>query len=549
MAVTSCGGGALLYRQVDAENPFLRCVRSLSSMLVQPPLHGPLKVVFSHWGVDGEDAAWLRAQFCKTVASMVAQIHIRFMVLFSSWPFPLTQVVDQRIAEADRRRVLQTFLGADDCCLDRHFSLKLRSLCSDLEEFLVDEAIMGGIRLWARHTPLANMVTERLLALMKASSPEKTPLVERLVGTSLLTQWLHAHMDASGKDPRRSETRAELARQGVPLAAGAKKRRGKRACARPRGVFSYVKKHRMKRRLSRTARRAETSRLAKRFFALPQAEQEPFVFEEANKVDDVAEDADEKYARLIGDKLFALSSRSDPLREEVFADIVKGVLPGQRGPGMRNYAGLLRAACSARIVVDDAGEIPKRLRLVEVLPCSVAHPGLCPARTPEIYEVGLRFTKNFTNDIKQHGAEGEVYVIKGDGIPDFWCMIGYIRKANPLKVVVLKMEESGGGGEGVVARLRFATAGDEPSLRPLAASEIAAEIFSPGALPHAVDLRRAEVDLTPPTFDVMGLGDARANLIGDGVDAAPVARAPPAEAAAHDDRGDAIAAGLARSVR
>ena len=162
-------------------------------MLLAPLLAGPLGTVFSHWGVDG-DGASLAAEIRDTIASMVCQIHSRFMLLFSSWPFPLTKVADPRFDDGEKRSCLRSFYGDPECCVDRHFGLKLRELCPELEDLLDDEAIVQGIRAWARNSPLTNMITERLLAFFKVSSPDKYPLIERLIATSLASQWLREHI-------------------------------------------------------------------------------------------------------------------------------------------------------------------------------------------------------------------------------------------------------------------------------------------------------------------------------------------------------------------
>ena len=141
-------------------------MRSLTQMLLAPLLAGPLGTVFSHWGVDG-DGASLAAEFRDTIASMVCQIHSRFMLLFSSWPFPLTKVADPRFDDGEKRSCLRSFYGDPECCVDRHFGLKLRELCPELEDLLDDEAIVQGIRAWARNSPLTNMITERLLVFVQ----------------------------------------------------------------------------------------------------------------------------------------------------------------------------------------------------------------------------------------------------------------------------------------------------------------------------------------------------------------------------------------------
>eukprot|EP00974_Lingulodinium_polyedra_P120649 11175906-Lingulodinium_polyedra.AAC.1 len=46
---------SLFDTQSDALNPFLRCSCALAWSLIAPIADGPLKTVFSHWPVAGQD--------------------------------------------------------------------------------------------------------------------------------------------------------------------------------------------------------------------------------------------------------------------------------------------------------------------------------------------------------------------------------------------------------------------------------------------------------------------------------------------------------------
>ena len=134
--------------------------------------------------------------------------------------------------------------------------------------FRQDEVAQDGLLQWARHTKLANMELERLLALMKASTAEKYPLVEHLAATSLLTQVLREHRRAEGDDPRRAQRRADLLRQGVPLACKKKqamqaKNRGS-AC----GMFWYVKSRMARGKRTKQQRNVERRRLSQHLLVL-----------------------------------------------------------------------------------------------------------------------------------------------------------------------------------------------------------------------------------------------------------------------------------------
>lgn len=233
--------------------------------------------------------------------------------------------------------IVQRLYAADECCLDAHFSAKLRKLFQP-DEVLTSEVVRGSLSLWARHTQLANMSVERLLALMKSSAHDKHPLIERLVSSSFLTQWLRDHIKGGGHDPRTAQRRTALARRGVPLSATRSCRGRKRwrldaaGPRRPRGasgVCTFVKQHRLKGKLSLAARRAEASRLMKEYFRLPASDRKRYMEEELDRRDEEDEEvlAEERYQQCAGASLFGLSTREQALRQSVFQRIVQEISP------------------------------------------------------------------------------------------------------------------------------------------------------------------------------------------------------------------------------
>ena len=95
-----------------------------------------------------------------------------------------------------KRLLAHYFWHACASCLDDEFSLRLRRLL-DNEDSLIDvRNVQAALRLWVRHARLTNMHLEKLLALCKASCQVKHPTIQRLVCTSLLSQWLHRHREA-----------------------------------------------------------------------------------------------------------------------------------------------------------------------------------------------------------------------------------------------------------------------------------------------------------------------------------------------------------------
>ena len=319
---------SMLDVQSPRHDPFLQCMRSLSQLLLQPVTSGGLRTVYNHYESEAE-RLWMAQQSQELIASMVCQIHSRFMLLFKTWPFPLAKIADVRLDSQDREKVIDELWAAHDCCLEEHFGKKLRALYESRDTGRSCSRWSSAV---ARHTKLANMELERLLALMKASTAEKYPLVEHLAATSLLTQVLREHRRAEGDDPRRAQRRADLLRQGVPLAC--KKKQATQTSKMARGVFWYVKSKMARGKRTKQQRNVERSRLSQQFWSLPADVRDRYVSEEGRKEEQHTEDPDSKYQRLVGNSLFGLSSRQQPRKTSVFAAEAARFAPQGSGPGL-----------------------------------------------------------------------------------------------------------------------------------------------------------------------------------------------------------------------
>ena len=536
---------------MEKRSPFIACTRQLCQALLSPLDEGPLQTVFLHWGLDDPDGMWLAGECRCTLISMVCQLHWRFISMFRTWPFKLAQVGEPGVSDTEILTLFEKLYEEPECCLDKHFAAKLRGLAVDAKSMCDAAEIMGGLRLWARHTKLANMITERLLARCKASTPDKYPVAERLVATSFLTQWVHAHKSATGVDPRKSQARADLLRRNVPLAAGRRSRRRVRKpmVSRSRGVWTYVKQHRLKVKMSYIARRAESSRLANEFYNLSLPERAQFVVHERSKQPEaIPEDPDDKYTRLVGGSLFGLSSREEAYMEHEFEKIIDSIVPEGRGQGMRNYAHLLRKRFASKLVVSDVQAIPPKLRLPECRPCALLHPGLCPHKTPAIFERGLGATERFIVHIIKNGSVGQVIYLSGDGGGSLlYGLIGYIRLKRPSQVVALALQHwVGDDGQ---EQLRLSTSDEDPMmLCPMFSSEIIAS-----ALTRAGHTDTLKVSFVGVSWQLRHAGQCQVLEVGDSIDllevpageaAAPAVEAAPAGVGMDADLASVIAAGF-----
>ncbi|CAK0796790.1 unnamed protein product [Prorocentrum cordatum] len=368
-------------------NPFEICLLEISESCLGPYLDGPASVVFYTYSRGPDDHAQLCAQFQGAFATLACEIHSRFHFAFQSYPYRLLKLVDVRVSQAEKDALWGEFWNAPECDLDEFFSLRLRKMYPSLEAMKDDVAVTRALDTWARTTTFTNMSTERLLALFKNSTPVHHPTVERLAGTSLLTQVLASHLAAGGLDPRRAPSRKELLEAHVPLRC-AKKARGKPRGAR--GAFACVRSKPHDKALPWKEVRRQRLRA---FAALPNEERARFhMQEEAAREQQLggAVDEEERYSRSIGNKLLGLSSRGAPIQERnVLEAMQRLAAPPAATGGVRRMSEPLRSAFQRRLVVSDCDGIPKDLHVSYRQCCGVAHPGLCPTADPALHALGI----------------------------------------------------------------------------------------------------------------------------------------------------------------
>eukprot|EP00969_Alexandrium_andersonii_P227131 10031216-Alexandrium_andersonii.AAC.1 len=122
------------------------------------------------------------------------------------------------------------------------------------------------------------------------------------------------------------------------------------------------------------------------------------------------EPADEVYARVVGSKLFGLSSREQPVRTDVFQGISEQI--GGEHAAFFRYGPELRAAFQKKLVVKDSQAVPSNMKLSSRQPCGVAHPGLCPCKTPAVFDRGMYLSDRFTERMVRDGKVGSWYSVQ-----------------------------------------------------------------------------------------------------------------------------------------
>ena len=213
-------GGALQLLCGLECNPVLKCLQQYGDMLTKP-LETNLAVLFKHFE-DLDDVEY--AVFVDAVRAAALSVAVRIwryiLVLFFSWPYKLANLTH---ADPQTRENTEGALAnARDCCLDRAMSRKAKKLLIGQRR-----GLLTAIRAWARTTLVTNMVTERLLALIRRSA-EKKCVLARLLSGGFLTQILPAHLKAGGEDVR-NVTRRKLLRTGALIRAAKGAKRGSSA--------------------------------------------------------------------------------------------------------------------------------------------------------------------------------------------------------------------------------------------------------------------------------------------------------------------------------
>ena len=242
---------------------------------------------------------------------------------------------------------------------------------------------MQCIDLWIEHGRIENIGCERLLALIRSSTPEQTPTAEGRVTLGFLTQLLQAHLKFGGLDPR-STTRQDLLDHGMDIRAGSSKdesvpepmhrahvlyQKEKTAARVQRGV-----------KLSREERYQELSDLTTEFHGLSASDQAPYILE-ADSLNAHAmlqqlrgpdeEHAVDMYSTGLGDRLWGFSDKHNPIQSNIVNQVLRR-LCGREGPlpGFTEGCASWRREFIKKSFIKDCGAIPKSLKVV--------YPGSCP---------------------------------------------------------------------------------------------------------------------------------------------------------------------------
>jgi hypothetical protein len=203
-----------------SRSPFIAVEKRLSAFLQCSFAETSLTAVWNHYSYERTEAdnQELTSEIVNMVLKVVAQVRWRFTMFFEAWPFPLVRLCDPAVPESEKAKVAESLFSAPPCCVDAYCSQKIRLAHGNPESLRNDRDLMGLLTSWSHHARVCNMHVERIFALIRKSSPEKKPNVERLCSAGFLSQLVHSHRKAGGTDITAFQ-RSHLLATSVPIAA------------------------------------------------------------------------------------------------------------------------------------------------------------------------------------------------------------------------------------------------------------------------------------------------------------------------------------------
>ena len=369
--------GKFLFRMLHARtNPFHEAQVAYGSMMLKPvaeTMCGWLYWLFVDSGVTTFEG------LSTTLRSLGLQMSSS-IAMFCEWeldryPWLFALFVDEAATPEEQRAAMQTFLHTFFCCLDPHCGQKVRRKRHTVQEISEDTVLLSCLRLMCLSARVENMVTERLLALMRHAYGGKGATAERIVTTSFMRQWLVQHEAAGGEDPRMT-TRQQLARLQVPL-----------QCLEPEKRLPQRRRARLQFANQMQTQYATMKDACAAFDDLPVEEQEAWrvpVHDACDATDDAGVDAATRYDLALGQGLWGKSSVDQPLRHDVVdAAVAACKRPARyqgREIGITRALQGLRTAFVSSSFVRDAEAIRQKQKVRYNKSCAEKHAGLCSKR-------------------------------------------------------------------------------------------------------------------------------------------------------------------------
>ena len=211
--------GSVLTMLDDEYSPIVECQLAFAEMIGSnlESESGSLSTAFWFYGFGSQVINEVRAM----IGQMSALMWYKFLD-FETWPLWYLGTADVRNGSNRAENFSKKLFEAHFCCVDVDFGLKAKGMFPDPVAMANDKDFQDMIRYFVDALVLDGMVVERLLALIKKSSPTKSkddlPLAEKLVSQGFLTQWRQIHHSVVSDDAA-FVTRKGLLKVGAPLKA------------------------------------------------------------------------------------------------------------------------------------------------------------------------------------------------------------------------------------------------------------------------------------------------------------------------------------------
>lgn len=146
--------------------------------------------------------------------------------------------------------------------------------------------------------------------------------------------------------------------------------------------------------------------------------------------------------------LWHVSDVTTPVRADLAATFIQAEL-GRVG-GVSSYSKAMRDKFRPEVFIPDTGAIPEDEQVTEPKSCRQKHKGLCPKKHGEHFNVRLASAwalQKWLLKNTQHGEAVKICIVSDfveEPPPSLYFIVSYLRKANPVAVVLAACKRRGG---------------------------------------------------------------------------------------------------------
>ena len=387
----------------------------------------------------------------ELVADFEAQVWWRFRN-YGLYPYLWTVLHHPAVDIPERERLVSMFFNDyQDCCRDPDTDAKIFKIFKDfpdrIRRVMEDKQFIAMVQARDVSHKFTNCCMERLLAAFRQWCGAEGALAERVCSAGFLGQFMTAHTQAGGSDPR-GVSREQLIQDGVGLRCVAGK-----MSTKPAGSFVHwvAKEHATKPEGQTKAEYREwmTSK-SEEFQGLSglrkglqvQGSRCAFLRKKTDQENSPA--SLPRPPAAVQSVIAQIGDERTPIRTDVFVKEIRkkcGVPERQdRVVGFTKYSGVFREGAQKRMLVRDDNSIDPARKFSYKLPCPLAHPGMCATLDKDFLPMLHGIVKQaYMWLLQQPRASFHHVRVIGSGDDDddhvdhrtAWMMLCHTRQANP----------------------------------------------------------------------------------------------------------------------